>query len=189
MVRPLLAHHHPALEVWAHILYRSTRVTKISVRELAATVGVIGSMLFVGLEIRQNTEAVHGSTIHGIADQSMQFNLELSLNREWLAVYNRVTLDSVPFTELSEMERAQFGWVLTTSTRIMENRFRQRQLGILDENAMRQLGASEIWYGSWWFRAWWDQANPEKRWAPDFVAFMERDVLSPSPSSPSAGGT
>jgi len=36
---------------------------------LTAVDSVIGSMLFVGVQIRQNTEAVQGSTVSGIADQ------------------------------------------------------------------------------------------------------------------------
>ena len=153
---------------------------KIGLRELAATAGVIGSMLFVGFEIRQNTNAVRGSTFDGIAAQSMQFNLELAMNREWLALYEKVVSDSVPLSELTPVERLQFSWVLSTSTRIMENRFRQVQLGILPEQAIRQAGGGQNWYGTAWFRDYWDQAAPTGQWAPDFVEFMENGVLRPS---------
>jgi hypothetical protein len=157
-------------------------VSNIGVKEFATAVGVIGSMLFVGFEIRQNTEAIRGSTLHGIADQSMQLSLEIALNQEWLAAYNRFVLDSVPLTELSQMELSQIGWGLSAATRIMENRFRQQKLGILGEEALGQLGGvTPRFYGSWWFREWWDSNDPAVSWAPDFVEFMERDVLSGSP--------
>ena len=145
-----------------------------------ATAGVIGSLLFVGFEIRQNTDAVRGSTIQGISDQSMQFTLALSMDPDWLQLQERIVGDSVPPSQLSRLERRKLTWVLLSSTRIMENRFRQMQLGILERESMGQLGASRGWYGSWWFREWWDDYPPEQQWSPDFIEFMEIEVLAPA---------
>jgi hypothetical protein len=148
---------------------------------MVAALGVIGSLLFVGFEIRQNTEAVRGSTMQGIADQSLQFTLELSMDEDWLRLQERIVGDSVPPSQLSPLERRKLTWVLISSSRIMENRFRQIQLGILDEDAIAQFGASRTWYGSWWYREWWDEVyTPELQWAPDFIEFMESEMLAPS---------
>jgi len=69
--------------------------------------------------------------------------------------------------------------VLTASLKITENRFRQHQLGILPDAPMAQLAANPTWYTSWWFRDWWRQQDPNA-WQPDFVAYMESEVLQPS---------
>jgi hypothetical protein len=65
------------------------------------------------------------------------------------------------------------------STKIMENRFRQYQLGILDEAGLQQLGgaANSKWYGSESFREWWVASEPETQWTEDFVTFMEQQVM------------
>jgi hypothetical protein len=155
-------------------------VAKIDAKEMVAALGVIGSLLFVGFEIRQNTEAVRGSTMQGIADQSLQFTLALSMDEDWLRLQERMVGDSVPPSQLSPLERRKLTWVLLSSSRIMENRFRQVQLGILDDDAIAQFGASRTWYGSWWYREWWDDYTPELQWAPDFIEFMETEMLAPS---------
>ena len=41
--------------------------------EIATTIGVILSLVFVGFEIRQNTQAVRGATIEALAAQSIEF--------------------------------------------------------------------------------------------------------------------
>jgi hypothetical protein len=155
-------------------------VARIDVKEMVAALGVIGSLLFVGFEVRQNTEAVRGSTMQGIADQSLQFTLALSMDEVWLRLQERIVGDSVPPSQLGPLERRKLTWVLLSSSRIMENRFRQIQLGILDEAAIIQFGASRTWYGSWWYRDWWDDYTPEEQWAPDFIEFMESKMLTPS---------
>jgi len=61
----------------------------------------------------------------------------------------------------------------------MENRFRQYQVGTIEESSLEQLGggANQDWYQSEMFREWWARVEPEERYAPDFVAFMEQQVI------------
>lgn len=94
-----------------------------NVKETLAAAGVIGSMIFVGLEIRQNTEAVRGSTIQAIADQSLEFNLALAQDDDWLVLIEKIETDSVAPSDLEPLELRRLSWVLNASTRIMENRF------------------------------------------------------------------
>ena len=84
-------------------------MAKIDAKEMLAALGVIGSLLFVGYEIRQNTEAVRGSTIQGIADQSLQVTLALSMDEDWLRLQERIVGDSVPPSQLSPLGFLQGG--------------------------------------------------------------------------------
>lgn len=151
-------------------------------KEVMTAGGVIGSLLFVGFEIRENTRAVRGATIQAIADQSFQYNTELVQDENWMRLMAMVWEDTISVSTLGPEDWVRLSWGLVASTRIMENRYRQVQLGILGEEALGQLGGAtnQNWYGSRMFRDWWASANPEARWSADFVAFMERDVIGVS---------
>lgn len=42
---------------------------------ILANIGVIAGIIFLGYELRQNTYAIRGTTVHGISDQSLQVAL------------------------------------------------------------------------------------------------------------------
>ena len=49
--------------------------------ELVGFVSVIASLIFVGMEIRQNTTAVRGSTNQAISDQATELYLAMATDR------------------------------------------------------------------------------------------------------------
>ena len=49
--------------------------------ELIGFVSVIASLIFVGMEIRQNTTAVRGATNQAISDQATELYLAIATNR------------------------------------------------------------------------------------------------------------
>ncbi|MEQ8331025.1 MAG: hypothetical protein RH859_11250 [Longimicrobiales bacterium] len=151
-------------------------------KEVVTAGGVITSLLFVGFEVRENTRAVRGATIQAIADQSFQYNTDLVQDENWMRLMAMVWEDTISVTSLGPEDRVRLSWGLVASTRIMENRYRQVQLGILGEEALGQLGGAtnQNWYASRMFRDWWASSSPETRWSADFVAFMERDVIGVS---------
>ena len=101
--------------------YGNPNSSKRAIGQFFAAAGVVLSLIFVGYEIRQNTDAVRSATLQGIADQSFQLRIMTALNAG-------ESLDG-----LSPEDRTRVGWVVSATTRIMENRFRQYQLGTLDE--------------------------------------------------------
>ena len=103
-----------------------------AIRETLGFLAVVASMVFVGLEIRQNTNAVRGATLHGIADQSFQYNLELVQDSDWMRIMT-VLRSGAAVADLSPEDRQRVTWGFMASTRIMENRFRQYQVGTLNE--------------------------------------------------------
>ena len=151
-----------------------------AIRETVGFLAVVASMVFVGVEIRQNTNAVRGATLHGIADQSFQYNVELVQDADWMRIMTLLRGGGTA-ADLDPVDQQRVQWGLMASTRIMENRFRQYQLGILDEAGLQQLsGAADSgWYGSEFFREWWTSTGPETVWAEDFVTFMEQQVMGP----------
>ena len=62
---------------------------RISLKEFVAATGVILSLLFVGLEIRQNTSAVRSSTLQALSDSHRDLVLGSLLDAEHSALISR----------------------------------------------------------------------------------------------------
>ncbi len=67
----------------------------------------------------------------------------------------------------------------SATVRMMENRWRQTELGILGDAGLSvSTGMRNItWYQSEHFRAYWRAENMAAVWEPAFVDFMETEVM------------
>ena len=103
--------------------------------EILGVIGVIGSLIFVALEIRQNTDAVRSSTIQAIAELSYDSTITLVNNAELRAA--RIAAQSGDMTQdqISQLD-SWYGALM----RIQQNRLLQAQLGILDIEDAMQIG-------------------------------------------------
>ena len=106
---------------------KELRIGWKSSAEILGIVGVIASLVFVALEIRQNTDAVRSATIQGVLEQSFAANL-VPVDNAGL----REAIYSSP-EELSDDQRRQLGWFYTALLRTQLNRFSQSELGVLEE--------------------------------------------------------
>ena len=89
-----------------------------------AAVGVILSLLFVGLEVRENTKAVRGATIQAISDQSILGLLEGAADPDWVRILTRI-YDGVQFGDLSSEDQMRYNLRASATVRMMENRWRR----------------------------------------------------------------
>lgn len=153
---------------------------KFSPKEIMATLGVVMSLLFVAYEIRQNTNAIRSATVQDIAGLTFTYTLELTQDPEWMRLMTMLFEESVAVEDLAPIDRQRLTWGLITSTKIMEARFRQRQLGTIDDEDLEGLGgrSNTNWYNSPMYRDWWRLSNPQSRWAPDFIQFMEKRIMT-----------
>jgi hypothetical protein len=101
-----------------------------AMRETLATIGVIASMIFVGLEIRQNTQAVRASAIQESTNVARQQVLTIAADPELtrLEFYCR---DDPP--ELTQEERDRCTLLSLSFWWGMQGLFEQRGLDVLPE--------------------------------------------------------
>lgn len=144
---------------------------KTSIRELIAAGGVVLSLLFVGLEIRDNTNAVRGATIQGISDQSITVTLAIAETPELRAGFSKVLAGREE--ELTLEEEDAVVQVYSAAMRISENRFRQMALGVLD--SPNSVGGGSALYRVPFFRAYWATRGSE--YPEDFGDYVERVLL------------
>jgi len=137
-----------------------------AVRETLAALGVIASMVFVGLEIQQNTRAIRGQT-------------RQALNADYQGWYMMIATDDSLWEEYnasfpSNGAGTQAGHAMFARLRNLENVFVQWQEGLVDESVFISYGwrGNPAWRGAA-FREWW----PSRRdsFDPDFVAAFEAE--------------
>jgi hypothetical protein len=153
---------------------REDAVKAKAVLDVIQTIGILLGLLFVGLEIRQNTNAVKGTTVQSIAEMSFEATLAVSQDDELAEAYRLATQEGVDsLTSHQVMILASF---TAASLRIVETRFRQVSLGILGEDELLIAGGASSFYRTEWFAYWWDLVGRGDA-SPDFAAWVESDIL------------
>jgi hypothetical protein len=141
-------------------------------RDTVGLVAVIAGLVFVGLEIRQNTAATRGATLQAIAEQG-QATFDIALeNREVRVAYQR-TRPGLRYATPEDL--VVLGWWYGSVLRIAENRYRQVQLGILPEDALTQLGGASLAYRHPYFGVFWESQRPTV--PSDFATWVEANLL------------
>jgi len=98
-----------------------------NVAEIAAATGVVISLIYVGLELRSNTEATQAATREAINQKDMQF-LSLRLDSSLLARAHAKLSKGEELSFLEESQLIQEDYVNFVS---FEHTFRQYQKGVI----------------------------------------------------------
>ena len=142
-----------------------------TLRETLAAVGVMLSLLFVGLELRQNTLAVRATALNDLATGSREYLLTVGSNPDLIAARIRW----IAGEELEPVEMEMTIWTLSALLRNMENVFLQVRAGAVDESALQSYGFSvALPFRSPHFAAMW--ASRRGGFHPDFVAAFEAQL-------------
>jgi hypothetical protein len=137
-------------------------------REVLTGLGVIISLVFVGYEIRQNTQVSRAEAIQGITDQSLQIILAFIEDEQAAKLYGRVLSGDVP-ADFDEFENTKLRLMFMAALRTAENRHRQVLLGIIEDKAV--LGTSAAIYRTPYLSERWDELRLGL--SPDFAAHFE----------------
>lgn len=140
-----------------------------AIAEGIAAVGVVLSLLFVALQIRQNTVAIRAQTRQQLADASANFLLSMATTDLGELWGRFIEGDDFTAAEWSRLTPA-----LVAAVRGLENVYLQYQDGVIDRSALESYGwrGSQM-YESDAFAAWW-QVN-SSRFNPDFVRAFAQD--------------
>ena len=152
--------------------------TKIDLPQLVATVGVILSLMFVGYEVRQNTQVARAAAVQSTIEQIVEWGTQSASNPEMMRIMAFLN-NGGRYAELSATDQALYGWTVGQTVRIMENRFRQMQLGVISAEDIGIGGGTSnpAWFRSRHFLDWWTSIDRTRSWAPDYLEFFETEVL------------
>ena len=133
-------------------------------------IGVIGSLVFVALEIRQNTDAVRSATIQAIAELSYDSTIAVVNNADLRAA--RIASES---GGLTADQVAQLDAWYSALMRIQQNRLLQANLGILDLEDAMQIGGRANAYRQPYFADYWVRRG--SNYPTEFQQYIENYIL------------
>ncbi|HEX4881328.1 MAG TPA: hypothetical protein VFV18_03175 [Porticoccaceae bacterium] len=144
------------------------------VSQIVSALALIVSLLFVGIQIRQNTlstqTARHQSIVQAISDWSR----EVALNND---IANLMVRGSANFEQLDPVQRLQFALLHVALFRNYENIFYQHAQGAIDDHVWEgwayRMRATFVLPG---VRAWW---TPQRdSYSDAFRDFLEANPLA-----------
>ena len=140
-----------------------------TVVEIIGFLSLVGSLAFVGVEIRQNTSAVRGATNQAISDQVGELMLTIATDDNLARLVKRL-YDGETQDQFDPVDDMRLYMTIMTGLRRVENIFLQIEDGILDDRAFDRIGLS--FYRSNYGREIW-QAN-KQFFDREFVPFFEK---------------
>ena len=107
---------------------------------LIANIGVIGSIIFLGLEMQQNTEMMQSQTRNSIVENQLSVYEKMIENPELFDIADKRSAN----LDVADAERQQLHVFILSQLRIWENEFYQYQIGLY---AAEEFDARKIWWG------------------------------------------
>ena len=141
-----------------------------NIGEFVAAIGVIASLIYLAVQIRQNTNSVRLQVEHAVKRDTFDLRRSFLENPELadLLVKAAADLDS-----LSASERIRINMGCANVIQNLQHQFLLRNEGIIhwesQENELRGYLAQAS------FRGWWNSGRAILR--PEFVEYVERDIL------------
>ena len=138
--------------------------------EFFAAAGVILSLIFVGLEIGQNTAAVRAQTRQELTTTSGDLLMGMATS-DIGDLWFRWAADE----DISESDWNRLRLAIITGVRNLENVYLQYVEGVIDESALNSYGwRGSVMYDTDRFAGWW-MAGGRARFSPEFVAAFEAE--------------
>jgi len=153
-----------------------TLVQLASIGEIISSIAVIISLIYLAIQIRQNTDAERTTTYQSIVSDFGALNISMASTPELSDMFVRGLED---FNQFKPAERARISQAFFQCFRYFENMFYQHHRGYLDE---------EIWTG--WkrliltyysrpgFQTWWEFRKDV--YSEPFVKFLATEKLDRS---------
>lgn len=141
-----------------------------AVRETVGFLGVVASLVFVGLQIRQNTSVARAQSRQDLASLNQEWLILLSTDSMFRQTFQKAWVDVSDTLTPDEVVRAS--WAMRLNMRRLENTYFQFVEGLIDESALNSYGfqAAPL-FRSRKFQEWW---KPEKNaFDPGFVQMFE----------------
>lgn len=138
--------------------------------EVVGILSVVGSLVFVALEIRQNTNAARSATMQLISEMSTNAILPMVENADLRAAWHAGRTNS-----MTEDQEFQIRWYVALLLRVQQNRFNQIKLGIIELEEGKQTGGRASGYREPFVIDIWNSSKDQ--YPADFQQYFERYVL------------
>ena len=144
-------------------------MAKREVFEIFGLIGVIGSLIFVGVEVRQNTAEIRGSTHQSVSEQVNELYLTIAEDERLSKLISEMMEDSNLRKNLNPADQISLDFVILTGLRRIENIHLQYLDGILSNDAFDRIGMN--FYRKQYAKETWEMYKGG--FDDDFVSFFE----------------
>jgi len=152
-----------------------------AIGEFIGAFGVIASLVYVGLQVRQNTRAMRSETRLGLANSMYQNHYDAALNVDMSRIIFTSATDPESMTN-DDLYRWTF-WFQGTY-HMLEGYYHEYQEGQLSKEFMERL---DSWIAGQMqmehFRAWWQSERTQNRYTESFLAYVDGLISNPPQTS------
>ena len=115
---------------------------KKEIIEILGLVAIIGSLIFVGIEIRQNSLAVRGATHQSISEQVTKLYMSVATDERLAELVSQMLPNDNDTLrdKLNAADRLSLDFIVLTGLRRIENIYLQKLDGILLDQAFERIG-------------------------------------------------
>lgn len=140
--------------------------------EFISSVAVIVSLIYVAVQVRQNTSSIHTETFARALERVSTMQSVLFENGELARLQAQGVLDP---SKLTREERLQLTWWLSEAFGAFEFMFHQAKSGALPDEVWSRWSATIAWWASFpGVQAWW-YARPTP-FSRSFTSFVETQI-------------
>ena len=141
--------------------------------QILGGIGVIASIIYVGIHLRNNARALRASTYQQVSVISMQGWLAMAHNGETTGIMLHGMDD---FSSLNRVEKARFRFVVMGYVKGFENAWFQNEIGTLLENDwVAATSDLHSFFSTPGTHVAWPMVK--NRFNPEFVAFLDQVLL------------
>ena len=147
-----------------------------AIAELVGAVGVIATLGYLAIQIRQNTAVVRTSSFQELVSGMSSFTTSISQNAEAADIYLRGLAN---FQDLSEIEKIRFHTLMTDPFTSAQVGHHLQERGLIDDKLYADYLASfSVLLRAPGIRQWWESA---KVWYhADFREFIDHKLSEPA---------
>ena len=135
--------------------------------ELAGALGVIASLVYLAIQIRQNTGSAREAAWHSVLRDLQQFRSLIAQDPEVARVYREGLRD---LKSLNDDDRWRFGALMQSLYSVFETAFRTRSGGLF-QHQLDDIAWTASRPGA---REWWSKGK--RLYSPEFQRFMDETL-------------
>jgi len=141
-----------------------------------ANVGVIAGIIFLAVELRQNTAAVQGSTYQALSDGSSNQYIGVVHDTSFAEILIRV-YQGAAMEDFSDIENGRLIFYYNAMIQRLENSYYQWQTGLVDDRILQSYGWTDGVLTSKHFSEYWSLIGATRNTSPGFREFFEEHVV------------
>ena len=117
-------------------------MNKKEIIEILGIIAIIGSLIFVGIEIRQNSLSIRGATHQAISEQVTKLYMNVANDEKLSELVSQMLPDDNDTlrNELNAADQLRLDFIVLTGLRRIENIYLQQLDGILSNQAFERIG-------------------------------------------------